>query len=116
MSGMWSERGLTRTAKLFDLWNPGSLSIVTVSQMLESINAQRDPGRPPVGVIYRVAMESTAGRRMSVAEIAERTRQVDAAGWEGVIIETNFCAEIDKPADWLDLLAGLAPVLEAARS
>src|SRR5882757_1879419 len=116
MSGMWSAAGLARTAALFDLWNPGSLPIDTVRQMLDTINAQRPDGRAPVDVIYRVAVESTAGERMSVAEIAERTREVGEAEWEGVIIETNFCAEIDKPAVWLDLLAGLAPVLEAARS
>jgi len=116
MSGMWSAAGLARTAALFDLWNPGSLPIDTVRQMLDTINAQRPDGRAPVDVIYRVAVESTAGKRMSVAEIAERTREVGEADWEGVIIETNFCAEIDKPAVWLDLLAGLAPVLEAARS
>lgn len=116
MSGMWSAAGLARTAALFDLWNPGSLPIDTVRQMLDTINAQRPAGRDPVDVIYRVAVESTAGKRMSVAEIAERTREVGEADWEGVIIETNFCAEIDKPAVWLDLLTGLAPVLEAARS
>jgi probable F420-dependent oxidoreductase len=116
MSGMWSAAGLARTAALFDLWNPGSLPIETVSQMLATINAQRPAGRDPVDVIYRVAVESTAGKRMSVVEIAERTREVGEADWEGVIIETNFCAEIDKPAVWLDLLTGLAPVLEAARS
>jgi probable F420-dependent oxidoreductase len=115
MSGMWSERGLTRTAKLFDLWNPGSLPIATVTRMLDRINAQRDPGRPPVGVIYRMAVESTAGKRMSVAELAERTAEAAAAGFEGVIVETNFCSEIDKPSTWLEILAGLGPVLEAVR-
>lgn len=115
MSGMWSAAGLARTAALFDLWNPGSLPIDTVAQMLDTINVQRPAGRPPVDVIYRVAMESTAGKRMSVAEIAERTREVRAANWEGVIIETNFCAEIDSPGVWLDILTSLAPVLEAAR-
>jgi len=113
MSGMWSGPGLARTARLFDLWNPGSLPIVTVTQMRDAINAQRDPGLPPVDVIYRVAMESTAGARMSVHQIAERTREAAVAGFEGVIVETNFCREIDKPSDWLDILANLAPVLEA---
>lgn len=115
MSGMWSPAGLSRTAALFDLWNPGSMPIETVTSMLGDINAQRAPGRAPVDVIYRVAMESTAGKRLSVAEIAERTREVAAAGLEGVIVETNFCREIDKPGAWLDLLGGLGPVLEAAK-
>jgi probable F420-dependent oxidoreductase len=116
MSGMWSKAGLARTAALFDLWNPGSLPIDTVRQMLATINAQRAAGRAPVDVIYRVAMESTAGKRLSVAELVERTQQVGVAGFEGVIVETNFCAEIDSAKVWLDILAGLAPVLEAARA
>jgi probable F420-dependent oxidoreductase len=115
MSGMWSPAGLTRTAALFDLWNPGSMPIETVTQLLAGVNAQRDLDRAPVDVIYRVAVESTGGKRLSVVEIAERTREVAAAGFEGVIVETNFCREIDKPSAWLDLLAGLGPVLEAAR-
>jgi probable F420-dependent oxidoreductase len=114
MSGMWSAAGLARTAALFDLWNPGSLPIETVQQMLATINAQRPPGRPPVDVIYRAAMESTAGKRLSVAELVERTQQAGVAGFEGVIVETNFCAEIDSAKIWLDILASLTPVVEAA--
>lgn len=116
MSGMWSERGLARTAELFDLWNPGSLPIPAVTSMLAGVNAGRAPGRDPVDVIYRVALESTAGKRLTVAEVAERTAEVAAAGFEGVIVETNFCPEIDSPASWLDLLASLRPVLDAAQA
>ncbi|MGQ0632527.1 MAG: TIGR03619 family F420-dependent LLM class oxidoreductase [Sporichthyaceae bacterium] len=114
MSGMWSQRGLARTAALFDLWNPGSLPIPAISDMLATINAARAPGRPPVGVLYRIALESTAGKRMSVDEVLQRTAEVAAAGYEGVIVETNFCSEIDSPAAWLAVLAALAPVLDAA--
>lgn len=113
MSGMWSAAGLARTAAHFDLWNPGSLPIGQVQAMLTSVNAQRETGRAPVDVIYRVALESTAGKRLSVPEVAERTAEVAAAGFEGVIVETNFCREIDSPAAWLTMLANLKPVLEA---
>ncbi|MBA3744187.1 TIGR03619 family F420-dependent LLM class oxidoreductase [Sporichthya sp.] len=116
MSGMWSEAGLARTAAQFDLWNPGSLPIPTVQQMLGTINAQRAAGRAPVEVIYRVALESTAGKRMTVDEVAARTAEVRDAGMEGVIVETNFCSEIDSPAAWLAMLASLKPVLDAAHS
>ena len=114
MSGMWSTAGLARTAAQFDLWNPGSLPIPTVQQMLATINAQRAPGRPPVDAIYRVAVESTAGQRMSVEEVAERIAEVREAGLEGVIIETNFCSEIHSPQAWLAMLENLTPALEAA--
>lgn len=116
MSGMWSPAGLARTAALFDLWNPGSLPIATVQEMLATINAQRAPGRPPVDVIYRVAVDSTAGKRLSTAELVERTGEVAAAGFEGVIIETNFCSEIDSAKAWLAMLADLAPVLSAGHA
>ncbi len=115
MSGMWSERGLARTAAQFDLWNPGSRPIPAVEGMLAGINAQRAPGRDPVAVLYRVALESTAGKRLTVGQVAGRTAEVATAGFEGVIVESNFCREIDSPAAWLDLLASLGPVLAAAQ-
>ncbi|MDV6306028.1 hypothetical protein R4227_00665 [Gordonia amicalis] len=34
---------------------------------------------------------------------------------EGVIVETNFCSEITEAADWLGVLANLAPLVDAAR-
>ena len=75
MSGMWSKPGLARTAALFDLWNPGSMPIAQVVEGLEAINQQRPPGRDPVGAIYRVSLESTAGKRTSVEEIAVAHRR-----------------------------------------
>lgn len=113
MSGMWSEPGLARTARLFDLWNPGSMSIPSVVETLERINKQRSVGMEPIGVIYRVALESTAGRKLTISEVAERTAQVAAAGLEGVIVETNFCSDIASPGQWLDRLTALRPVLDA---
>jgi hypothetical protein len=35
------------------------------------------------------------------------------AGFESVIVETNFCSEIQKPQDGLDILSDLEPVLRA---
>ncbi len=116
MSGMWSEAGLARTAAHFDLWNPGSLPIATVQEMLATINSRRPADLAPVDVIYRVALESTAGKRMTVDEVAERTAEVRDAGFEGVIVETNFISEIDSPAAWLAQLESLKPVLDAAMS
>lgn len=116
MSGMWSEPGLTRTARRFDLWNPGSMPISQVVETLARINEQRQAGLAPVGVIYRVALESTAGKVLSIEEVAQRTAEVAAAGLEGVIVETNFCSDITSAAGWLDRLAALKPVLDAGRA
>jgi len=113
MSGMWSEKGLVRTAELFDLWNPGSMPIPQVMETVEKINAMRPPHRGPIGVIYRVALQSTAGKRLSIEEVAQRTAEAAAAGIEGVIVETNFCSEIESARDWLNLLERLQPVLDA---
>jgi probable F420-dependent oxidoreductase len=113
MSGMYSAPGLARTARDFDLWNPGSIPVADVEARLAGINAQRPAGRAPVGVIYRVAVQSTAGTRLSVPEIAARAAECAAAGFHGVIVETNFCSEITSPAAWLDILSGLKPVLDA---
>ncbi|MFN2537771.1 MAG: TIGR03619 family F420-dependent LLM class oxidoreductase [Mycobacteriales bacterium] len=116
MSGMWSAKGLARTARHFDVWNPGSMPVSQVGEMLGVINEQRPDGLPPVDVLYRVAMQSTSGHRMTVDEIAARTAEVVDAGYEGVIVETNFCSEIDSAAVWMDILSSLKPVLDAARA
>ncbi|NMH98262.1 TIGR03619 family F420-dependent LLM class oxidoreductase [Pseudonocardia acidicola] len=113
MSGMWSAKGLARTAAQYDLWNPGSMPVAQAVDLLGSINAQRPAGRDPVGVFYRVGLESTAGKRMTVDEVAQRVSECAAADFEGVIVETNFCREIEAPEDWLKILASLGPVLEA---
>lgn len=114
MSGMWSERGLERTAAQFDVWNPGSMPIQQVQDTVGRMNAMRPAGMSPLGVIYRVGVESTAGKRLTVEQIAERAAEAADAGFDGVIVETNFCSEIRKPSDWLDLLSTFQPILDAA--
>lgn len=116
MSGMYSERGLARTARDFDLWNPGSMPIDAVVATLAKINQQREPGRQPVGAIYRLAQQSTAGVRLGIDDMTKRVEECVAAGLAGVIIETNFCSEITEPAEWLDILSALKPLVDAAHS
>lgn len=116
MSGMWSAKGLARTAALFDLWNPGSMPIAQAADQLAEINAQRAGDLAPVNVIYRVALESTAGKRLTMEQVAERARECRAAGFEGVIVETNFCREITSAQEWLTLLGDLGPILDAAEA
>lgn len=116
MSGMWSQRGLERTATDFDLWNPGSMPIQQVVDTVGQMNAIRPDGMKPLGVVYRVGVESTAGKRLTIEQVAERAVEAADAGFDGVIVETNFCSEIQKPSDWLDLLGTLQPVLDAVKS
>jgi probable F420-dependent oxidoreductase len=113
MSGMWSEVGLRRTARDFDVWNPGSMPISQVVDTVATINAARDADKAPIAVIYRVAVESTAGKRLSITEIVERTAELVAADLEGIMVETNFCKEITTAGEWLEMLTSLRPILEA---
>ncbi|WP_009473063.1 TIGR03619 family F420-dependent LLM class oxidoreductase [Rhodococcus sp. JVH1] len=115
MSGMYSKAGLARTARDFDLWNPGSIPISNVVGILEDINRQRPPDKNPVGAIYRLAQQSTAGKRMTVDEMTIRVEECVAADLEGVIIETNFCSEITSSTGWHEVLTNLKPLVEAAK-
>ncbi|MBC2640234.1 MULTISPECIES: TIGR03619 family F420-dependent LLM class oxidoreductase [unclassified Rhodococcus (in: high G+C Gram-positive bacteria)] len=115
MSGMYSAAGLARTARDFDLWNPGSIPISKVVTILDDINSVRPAGKAPVGAIYRLAQQSTAGKRMSVEEMTTRVAECAAADLDGVIVETNFCSEITTSAAWLDVLSKLEPLVDAAK-
>ena len=114
MSGMFSTAGIRRTADLFDLWNPGSVAVDRVSDIVAGINERRE-GRAPLGVAYRVALENTAGERTSLEKVVERVEQSARAGFETVIIETNFCSDIQSAEDWMRKLQSLQPVLNACQ-
>jgi probable F420-dependent oxidoreductase len=116
MSGMWSEKGLRRTAEHYDLWNPGSMPISQAAETLAKMNTMRPEGLEPLNVIYRASLQSTAGKLTSVEEIAQRTVEAGHAGFEAVIVETNFCSDITSRQDWLDKVASLQPILDAARA
>lgn len=115
MSGMYSEAGLARTARDFDLWNPGSIPIAAVEETLGRLNDRRPDGKPEIGAIYRLAQQSTAGKRMTVEEMTARVAECVSAGLDGVVVETNFCSEITSSAAWLDVLGNLKPLVDAAR-
>ena len=116
MSGMYSKPGLARTARDYDLWNPGSIPIDTVVGMLADLNGARSREQSPLGAIYRVAQQSTAGKRMTVTEMVTRVEECVAADLDGVIVETNFCSEITSAQAWLRVLADLAPLVDAAHA
>jgi probable F420-dependent oxidoreductase len=116
MSGMASEKGLQRTAQHYDLWNPGSIPISQVVETLEKMNAERPDHLEPLNAVYRVALQSTAGKRLSVDQVVERTIKAADAGLEAVIVETNFCSEITSASKWMDLIGSLSPIIQAAQS
>jgi hypothetical protein len=113
---MYSEAGLTRTARDFDLWNPGSIPVDAVLATLDTINTQRPEGKPPVGAIYRLAQQSTAGKRLSVDDMTTRVQECVTANLDGVVVETNFCSEITSPQAWVRVLANLKPLVDTAEN
>jgi probable F420-dependent oxidoreductase len=115
MSGMYSGPGMARTARDFDLWNPGSIPIDAVLATLDRLNTLRPEGKSPLGAIYRLAQQSTAGKRMSIDEMTVRVSECVERGLTGVIVETNFCSEIDSASAWLDVLTNLKPLVDASR-
>lgn len=114
MSGMWSDKGLRRTAMHYDLWNPGSMPISQAVETLDRINSMRPNNLQPLNVIYRAALQSTSGKLLTVDEIAKRTVEAATAGFEAVIVESNFCRDITSHHDWLGKVASLQPILDAA--
>ncbi|MFI5623373.1 TIGR03619 family F420-dependent LLM class oxidoreductase [Nocardioides sp. NPDC051685] len=114
MSGMWSEAGLRRTARHFDLWNPGgpSTSLDEAEASLARMNEWRPDGMDPLGMVYRIATETTAGVKLGVKGVKDVVADVRERGIEGVIIDTNFDTSITSRGEWLDLLERLAPTTE----
>lgn len=114
MSGMWSEAGLRRTARDFDLWNPGgpAMSLDESEATLERINSWRPGGRPPVRMVYRLATESVAGVKLGVDGVIDYVADARQRGIEGVVIDTNFDTSLTDAAGWLAQLEELAGALE----
>lgn len=114
MSGMWSDAGLRRTARDFDLWNPGgpAMSLDEAEEKLALINSRRAEGKPPVGMVYRLATENAAGLKLGVDGVIEYVRDARTRGVEGVIIDANFDTSLTDAAGWLAQLEELAGALE----
>jgi probable F420-dependent oxidoreductase len=114
MAGMWSEAGLRRTARDFDLWNPGGpvMPLDEAEEKLARINSWRPDGKEPVGMVYRLATENAAGLKIGVDGVIDHVQDARARGIEGVVIDTNFDTSLRAPADWIRQLEDLAGALE----
>lgn len=114
MAGMWSEAGLRRTARDFDLWNPGgpAMPLDEAEEKLALINSWRSPEKQPVGMVYRLATENAAGLKIGVDGVAEYVRECRRRGIEGVVVDTNFDTSLTDRAAWLAQLEELAGVLK----
>jgi probable F420-dependent oxidoreductase len=114
MAGMWSEAGLRRTARDFDLWNPGGpvMPLDESEEKLARINSWRAEGKDPVGMVYRLATENAAGLKIGVDGVIDHVQDARRRGIEGVVIDTNFDTSITDSASWLAQLEDLAGALE----
>lgn len=110
MSGMWSEAGLRRTARDFDLWNPGGpvMPLDAAEEKLATINGMRDSSKEPVGMVYRLATENAAGLKLGVDGVIEYVHDARSRGIEGVIIDANFDTSLGNAGAWLAQLEDLA--------
>ncbi|TDC55499.1 TIGR03619 family F420-dependent LLM class oxidoreductase [Actinomadura sp. KC345] len=115
LSGMFSEAGRRRTAKLFDIWNPTSPLDVVVPQLKE-INAWRAEGEEPVELYWRIFMEPPGGATearplLGVDGIASQVAKAEEAGVAEVILDANFWGEIASPQAWIELPDRVADAL-----
>lgn len=113
MAGMWSDAGLKRTARDFDLWNPGgpAMSLDEAEEKLALINGWREPGRDKVRMVYRLATENAAGHKLGVDGVAELANDARRRGVAGVIIDANFDTSLQAAGDWIAQLDELAAAL-----
>lgn len=119
ISGMWSDKGLERTARLFDGWNPAMLPVDQVVEIVSGMDARRSPQQGPLEVYYRVfaqAPHHDSSRPDSLDKMAEAVSQASQAGFAEVILEANFWDQVDSAQAWADLPKRCLPVLAAAGS
>ncbi|MFC5751617.1 TIGR03619 family F420-dependent LLM class oxidoreductase [Actinomadura rugatobispora] len=115
LSGMFSEAGRRRTAKLFDIWNP-TFPLDVIVRQHEEINAQRAEGRAPVELYWRIFMEPPGGATearplLGVDGIPEQVARARDAGVAEVILDPNFWTGIDSPEAWTGLPDRVADAL-----
>lgn len=119
MSGMWSARGLERTAKWFDAWNPAGLPITRVQKMVAAMDAQRDAGRAGLEVYYRSFVQAPNGvppvDTDNMAALVNDAMAAREAGFADLSLEHNFWSGVQSPDDWVSIPEKFLPVLEAAR-
>ena len=118
LSGARSPAGHTRTAALFDGWNPAGRRVADVVTDLAAMHAHRDPSRPPLRVFHRSFVQFLGPSEPLDATLDRLRTEVTAAAaaeFEEVILEHNFWDAITSPDDWLAVPSQFVSVLEAAQ-
>ncbi|MBY6411574.1 TIGR03619 family F420-dependent LLM class oxidoreductase [Rhodococcus sp. BP-252] len=118
LSGLRSAAGLTRTAALFDIWNPSSGTPEALLDQLDTMAGMRPEGMSPVRLFLRSYLQrptdavGSGGQGITGVENDIRTALVTGA--EQLIVELNFWDEMRSSADWVAAPSRLAPLLEKA--
>ncbi|KSU56758.1 MULTISPECIES: TIGR03619 family F420-dependent LLM class oxidoreductase [Gordonia] len=119
LSGLRSERGLARTAALFDIWNPSSGTAEALQAQLDGMAAQRPAGRAPVRLFLRSYLQRptdpVGSGGQGIDGVAADIATAKAVGAEHFIIECNFSDDIRSPEDWATMPERLAPLIQLVR-
>lgn len=115
ISGLWSQRGIERTIRRFDGWNPAGLPAPLVAERVATMNSQRSKiGRSPLSVWQRSFISFPMRPERAQPGLDGLRADLEAsrsAGFDEFIVECNFWEAIDSPNAWADLPDRLAPLL-----
>lgn len=118
LSGLRSERGLARTAALFDIWNPSSGTADALREQLDAMAAQRPADRAPVRLYLRSYLQRPTDPVGSGGQgpdgVAADLETAAAVGADHFIIECNFSDDIRSSDDWAAMPERLAPLIRLA--
>lgn len=115
ISGLWSERGIDRTVRRFDGWNPAGLPSSVVAERVRVMNQRRGAlALAPLTVWQRAFISFPM--RPDRAQPGIEGLRTDLAiarshGFTEFIIECNFWDDIDSPDAWASVPERLAPLL-----
>lgn len=116
VSGMWSPAGLERTTRLFDGWNPAGMPVERTKALLDTMNAQRPEGRPPLTIHHRAFAQFPHAPTPAgdvVQRLAEEAAQAAEHGFDDFVVEHNFWSGVADPEAWLDVPEQFAPLITA---
>ncbi len=102
----------------FDAWNPAGQPVARVAATVADLNARRPDGMAPLRVFHRTFAQlpnQPTARPDALERLAQEARDAQAAGFEELIIEHNFCTDITSPEAWTAVPERWLPVLDAVR-
>jgi probable F420-dependent oxidoreductase len=119
LSGLRSAAGLSRTAALFDIWNPSSGTTDALLEQLDTMRQARPDGADPVRLFLRSYLQRptdpVGSGGQGIDGVRGDIRTAVASGAEQFIVEINFWDEMRSAKDWADAPVRLAILLDTAK-